>query len=101
KPVEQNTEKYAGMGIDFSNAKSFHQIMLKGCRTWMVLLGVLLSTFAGIADAQIIANVSATASSEYPNRDALHAVDGSGLSPGDNLASTPDQAHSTGADGDV
>ena len=81
------------MGIDFSNAKSFHQIMLKGCRTLTVLVGVLLSTFAGIAKAQIIANVSATASTEFPNREAIHAVDGSGLSPGDNLASTPDQTH--------
>ena len=75
--------------------------MLKGCRTFTVLLGVLLLKFAGGAEAQIIANVSATASTEYPNREAIHAVDGSGLSPGDNFASTADQTHNTGADGDV
>ena len=62
--------------------------MIQGCRTFTVLLGVLLLKFAGGAEAQIIANVSATASTEYPNREAIHAVDGSGLSPGDNFAST-------------
>ena len=55
----------------------------------------------GIAEAQIITSVTASASTEFPNREAAHAVDGSGLSGGDILASTPDQTHSTGADGEL
>ena len=75
--------------------------MLTGRWAFMVLLGVVFFAFAGIAEAQIITNVTASASTESPNRDASHAVGQSALRVGDNLALTPDQTHSTGADGEV
>jgi hypothetical protein len=60
----------------------------------------------GTARAQLISGATATASSTLPgppqfnfDRVATHVVDNSGLSPGDNLASTPDQLHIKAPDG--
>ena len=67
--------------------------MLKGRWAFMVSLGVVVFAFAGIAEAQIITNVTASASTEYPNRDASHAVGQSALSVGRPFGTTPDQTH--------
>src|SRR4051794_27302685 len=77
--------------------------MLTGGRAFLVSVGLAILALAETSNAQLITNVTASATSEYSisDRAAVHAVDRSGLSAGDNFASTPDQTHTTGADGEV
>ena len=73
-------------------------------RILMVILGMMISQIGGIAFGQIITNETGTASTELGgvfDRLAVHAVDDSGLGPGDNFASTPDQTHNALAGGFV
>lgn len=72
-------------------------------RTAAVALGIVFLCFAGNAGAQIITNVTGTASSELDSFDrlAVYVVDSSGLSAGDNFALTPDQTHNELAGGVV
>ena len=71
-----------------------------------VAAAAFVITLGGIAQGQIITGETATASSTLPgppqfnfDRVTTHAVDDSGLTPGDNLASTPDQMHVKAPDG--
>ena len=77
--------------------------MLMACRIFLAALGSFCAV-VGIAEAQIITNVTGTASSELDSsfgfdRLAVYAVDTSGLSAGDNFAFTADQTHNELADG--
>jgi hypothetical protein len=90
--------------IDFFVGRGISSAMLIARRMVAVALGIVFLCFAGGAGAQIITNVTGTASSELDSsfdRLAVHAVDTSGLGAGDNSAFTADQTHTELAGGFV
>ena len=76
-------------------------------RNLVITTVALAFALTATTQGQLISGTTATASSslpgppQFPNFDRVpaHAIDGSGLTPGDNLASTPDQMHTTAPDG--
>ena len=78
--------------------------MTSASRFFAVTFGMLVVSISGTAFGQLITPLTGTASTELGgpfDRVAAHAVDGSGLGPGDNFAFTPDQTHNSLANGVV